>query len=58
MNRFHDPINRTQTGGTKHYYHVVSASRIGMLFVYPKNERINLTPAQKIVLRKIIEQWR
>jgi hypothetical protein len=40
------------------YYHFVSASRIGLLFVYPKNEQVNLTPAQKVVLRKIIEQWR
>lgn len=40
------------------YYHFVSASRIGLLFVYPKNEQVNLTPAQKLALRKIIEQWR
>lgn len=40
------------------YYHFVFASRIGLLFVYPKNERVNLTPAQKVVLREIIEQWR
>jgi hypothetical protein len=26
-----------------------------MLFVYPKNERSDLTPAQKRVLRKIVE---
>ena len=40
------------------YYHFVSASRIGLLFVYPKNEQVNLTPAQKVILRKIVEQWR
>ena len=40
------------------YYHFVSASRIGLLFVYPKNEQVSLTPAQKVALRKIIEQWR
>lgn len=40
------------------YYHFVSASRIGLLFAYPKNEQVNLTPAQKAALRKIIEQWR
>lgn len=40
------------------YYHFVSASCIGLLFVYPKNEQVNLTPAQKAALRKVIEQWR
>lgn len=40
------------------YYHFASASRIGLLFVYPKNEQVSLTPAQKLALRKIIEQWR
>lgn len=40
------------------YYHFASASRIGLLFVYPKNEQVNLTPAQKLALGKIIEQWR
>ena len=40
------------------YYHFVSASRIGLLFVYPKNEQVSRTPAQKVVLRKVIEQWR
>ncbi|MGN6328518.1 MAG: addiction module toxin RelE [Rhodanobacter sp.] len=40
------------------YYHFVSASRIGLLFAYPKNEQVNLTPAQKTALRKIIELWR
>lgn len=40
------------------YYHFVSASRIGLLFAYPKNEQVNLTPEQKSALKKIIEQWR
>lgn len=39
------------------YYHLVSASRIGLLFVYPKNEEVNLTPKQKSALKQIIEQW-
>ena len=40
------------------YYHFVSASRIALLFAYPKNEQINLTPAQKAALMKVIEHWR
>ena len=40
------------------YYHFVSTSRIGLLFVYPKNEQVSLTPAQKVAFRKIIELWR
>ena len=40
------------------YYHFVSASRIALLFVYPKNEQINLTPTQKAALMKVIEHWR
>ena len=40
------------------HYHFVSASCIGLLLVYPKNEQVSLTPAQKLALRKIIEQWR
>ncbi|HET8553354.1 MAG TPA: type II toxin-antitoxin system RelE/ParE family toxin [Rhodanobacteraceae bacterium] len=40
------------------YYHFVSASRIALLFAYPKNVQESLTPAQKAALRKVIEQWR
>ncbi len=40
------------------YYHFVSASRIGLLFIYPKNVQVALTPKQKSVLKKIIVQWR
>ncbi|MEO5811241.1 MAG: addiction module toxin RelE [Rhodanobacter sp.] len=40
------------------YYHFVSASRIGLLVVDPKNEQISLTPAQKSALKKVIEHWR
>lgn len=40
------------------YYHFVSASRIALLFAYPKNVQGNLTPAQKAALKKVIEQWR
>jgi hypothetical protein len=48
-----------KSGGSRVIYcHFVPASRIGLLFVYPKNEQVNLTPAQKAALRKIIERWR
>lgn len=40
------------------YYHFVSASRIALLFAYPKNEQVNLTPAQKAALMQVIEHWR
>ena len=40
------------------YYHFVSASRIGMVFAYAKNEADNLTDAQKKQLKKLIETWR
>ena len=40
------------------YYHFVSASRVAMIFAYPKNEQDNLTPTQKSALRKVIETWR
>lgn len=40
------------------YYYFVSASRIAMIFAYPKNEQDNLSPAQKAALKKVIEMWR
>lgn len=40
------------------YYYFVSASRITMIFAYPKSEQGSLTPAQKTVLKKVIETWR
>lgn len=40
------------------YFHFVSASRIGLLFAYPKNEQVNLTPQQKTALKNVIEHWR
>jgi hypothetical protein len=38
------------------YYWVVAQDRILMLFLYPKNERDDLTPAQLKVLREIVEE--
>jgi len=40
------------------YYYFVSESRLGMLLAYPKNERDDLTAAQKKTLVRIIEAWR
>jgi hypothetical protein len=37
------------------YYWAVSKDRILMLFIYPKNEREDLTPDQVKQLRKIVE---
>lgn len=42
----------------RRHYPFVSAWRIGLLFVYPKDEQVSLTPAQKVALGKIIEPWR
>ncbi len=39
------------------YYYFVSASQIALLWVYPKNEQVDLTPVQKAALKKIIELW-
>lgn len=50
---------RGKSGGARViYYYFVSASRIAMVFAYPKNVQGNLTSAQKAALRKVIEQWR
>jgi hypothetical protein len=40
------------------YYWSADESHIGMLFVYAKNERSDLTAAQKKVLAGIVERWR
>ena len=40
------------------YYRFVDESHIGMLFVYAKNERDDLTAAEKKVLAGIVERWR
>ncbi len=38
------------------YYWAVSEEQILMLFMYPKSERGNLSPAQLKVLREIVEE--
>jgi RelE toxin of RelEB toxin-antitoxin system len=40
------------------YYHFIDESHIGMLFVYAKNERDDLTAAQRKVLAGVVERWR
>ena len=44
-------------GGTRViYYWAVSQDQILMLFIYPKHERGDLTPAQLKLLRQIVEE--
>ena len=38
------------------YYWAVSYDRLLMLFMYPKNERSDLTSAQLRVLRRVVEE--
>jgi hypothetical protein len=38
------------------YYWAVKQERVLMLFIYPKTERDDLTPAQLRVLRSIVEE--
>jgi hypothetical protein len=40
------------------YYHFVSASRIALLMIYPKNEQQDLTNDERKTLKAIIEHWR
>ncbi|HET7300530.1 MAG TPA: hypothetical protein VFJ01_07735 [Oleiagrimonas sp.] len=40
------------------YYHFVSASQIALLLVYLKNVQGTLTPAQKMALKRVVDQWR
>jgi hypothetical protein len=40
------------------YYHFVSASQIALLLIYPKNEKDDLSAAERKALKHIIEQWR
>jgi hypothetical protein len=40
------------------YYHFVTASRIALLMIYPKNEQQDLTNDERKALKSIIEHWR
>ena len=40
------------------YYHFISASRIALLMIYPKNEQQDLTADERRALKAVIEHWR
>lgn len=40
------------------YYHFVTASRIALLMIYPKNEQQDLTNDERKALKAVIEYWR
>lgn len=45
-------------GGTRViYYHVVAQAQIRMILIYRKGIKDDLTPKEKIVLRKINAEW-
>jgi hypothetical protein len=46
-------------GGTRViYYHVVEQAQIRMILIYRKGIKDDLTPKEKMVLRKINAEWR
>ena len=48
---------RGKRGGVRViYYWAVSSEQILMLFIYPKNERDDLTPTQIKMLKQIVEE--
>lgn len=50
---------RGKRGGSRViYYHFVSAERIALLYIYPKNELDDLSDEQRKALRQIVETWR
>lgn len=49
---------RGKRGGSRHIYYWDSGSRILMLYVYLKNERENLTEAQKKMMKQIAEGYK
>jgi hypothetical protein len=45
---------RGKRGGCRGIYlHVKSASRIYLVYLYPKNEEVDLSPGQKMILKQI-----
>jgi hypothetical protein len=45
-------------GGTRViYYHVVAEAQIRMILIYRKGVKDDLTPKEKVVLRKINTEW-
>jgi hypothetical protein len=50
-------VGRGKRGGVRAiYYWVVAEDKILMLFLYPKNEKDDLTPKQLKLLREIVEK--
>lgn len=50
---------RGKRGGSRViYYHFTTASQIALLLIYSKNEKEDLSPAERKALRLIIEKWR
>lgn len=49
---------RGKRGGTRViYYHVVAQAQIRMILIYTKGIKDDLTPREKVVLRKMNEDW-
>jgi mRNA-degrading endonuclease RelE of RelBE toxin-antitoxin system len=50
---------RGKSGGVRViYYHLTAESQIRLLVIYRKGEKDDLTPAEKVVLRKLNEAWK
>jgi hypothetical protein len=53
-----DGGGKGKCGGTRViYYHVVAQAQIRMILIYRKGIKDDLTPKEKIVLRKINAEW-
>lgn len=45
-------------GGTRViYFHVSAASQIRMVLIYPKSAKVDLTPADRKRVLKLMENW-
>jgi hypothetical protein len=50
---------RGKRGGSRViYYYVVAHSQIRMILIYRKGIKDDLTPKEKVVLRKLNEDWK
>jgi hypothetical protein len=50
---------RGKRGGSRViYYHIVAHSQIRMILIYRKGIKDDLTPKEKVVLRKLNEDWK
>ena len=54
--RWNLPSKGKRGGARVIYYWAVSQDQLLMLFMYPKSEREDLTPAQLKILRQIVEE--